>query len=193
MLQGQADPLNSTFHLGYNMLLNLLRVEGVDPEYLIRKSFHQFQCDRALPAREKRLKDMEDKMRKEMVIPGEETVEEYYRLREQLRKLRKLFIDTMNQPIYCLPFLQPGRLVRIRDNDTDWGWGVVVNFQKTQKDNKDSKALGSGGQYIVDVLLNCAPSEGNVKKFKPCPPGQEGQIEVVPVLLPLVEGISSIR
>ena len=25
--QGEADPLNSSFHLGYNMLLNLLRVE----------------------------------------------------------------------------------------------------------------------------------------------------------------------
>jgi ATP-dependent RNA helicase DOB1 len=43
MLLGQADPLNSQFHLTYNMLLNLMRVEGVDPEYLIKRSFHQFQ------------------------------------------------------------------------------------------------------------------------------------------------------
>lgn len=27
ILKGGADPLNSSFHLGYNMLLNLLRVE----------------------------------------------------------------------------------------------------------------------------------------------------------------------
>ncbi len=46
MLMGKADALNSSFHLGYNMLLNLLRVEGVDPEYLIKKSFHQFQSDK---------------------------------------------------------------------------------------------------------------------------------------------------
>ena len=25
----------------YNMLLNLLRVEGADPEFLVRSSFHQ--------------------------------------------------------------------------------------------------------------------------------------------------------
>lgn len=49
MLLGKADALNSSFHLGYNMLLNLLRVEGVDPEYLIKKSFHQFQSDKYLP------------------------------------------------------------------------------------------------------------------------------------------------
>jgi hypothetical protein len=27
MIKGQSDSLNSSFHLGYNMLLNLLRVE----------------------------------------------------------------------------------------------------------------------------------------------------------------------
>ena len=35
MMQGDADALNSSFHLGYNMLLNLLRVEGADPEYMM--------------------------------------------------------------------------------------------------------------------------------------------------------------
>jgi ATP-dependent RNA helicase DOB1 len=37
MLKGHADPLNSSFRLSYNMLLNLLRVEGIDPEHLIKK------------------------------------------------------------------------------------------------------------------------------------------------------------
>lgn len=46
MLQGSADPLNSTFHLGYNMLLNLLRVEGSNPEQLMANSFYQFQNER---------------------------------------------------------------------------------------------------------------------------------------------------
>ena len=31
MLKGSTDPLNSTFHLGYNMLLNLYRVEVRSP------------------------------------------------------------------------------------------------------------------------------------------------------------------
>ena len=47
--QGAADPLNSQFHLGYNMLLNLLRVEGADPEYVMARSFRQFQQNRAAP------------------------------------------------------------------------------------------------------------------------------------------------
>jgi hypothetical protein len=34
--------------------------------------------------------------------------------------------------------------------------------------------MGSGGHYIVDVLLKCAPADTNQKLFtpKPCPPGQ---------------------
>lgn len=34
------------------MVLNLLRVDEVDPEYLMQRSFHQFQNDRALPEME---------------------------------------------------------------------------------------------------------------------------------------------
>lgn len=49
MVFGQADPLNSAFYIGYNMLLNLMRVEGIDPENLISKSFRQFQTHNSLP------------------------------------------------------------------------------------------------------------------------------------------------
>ena len=39
----------STFHLGYNMLLNMMRIEDIHPEDIIMKSFHQFQNERELP------------------------------------------------------------------------------------------------------------------------------------------------
>jgi len=55
ILYGQADPLFSTFHLGYNMLLNLLRVEDANPEYMIKQSFHQFQNEQAAPGLEEAL------------------------------------------------------------------------------------------------------------------------------------------
>ena len=43
MICGKPDPLNSAFHLTYNMVLNLLRVEEVNPEYMLEHSFFQFQ------------------------------------------------------------------------------------------------------------------------------------------------------
>jgi hypothetical protein len=33
---------------------------------------------------------------------------------------------TMIRPEVCRPFLAPGRLVRVREGSTDWGWGVVL-------------------------------------------------------------------
>lgn len=36
ILKGNVDPLNSSFHLGYNMLLNLMLLEGVNAESIIK-------------------------------------------------------------------------------------------------------------------------------------------------------------
>jgi ATP-dependent RNA helicase DOB1 len=55
MLKGASDPLNSTFHLGYNMLLNLYRVEAANPETMIISSFAQFQNDVLSPDRKQAL------------------------------------------------------------------------------------------------------------------------------------------
>lgn len=49
IVQGQADPLNSAFHLTYNMILNLMRVEDINPEYMLERSFAQFQNQAAIP------------------------------------------------------------------------------------------------------------------------------------------------
>ena len=48
-LQGEADKLTSAFHVTYNMILNLLRVEELNPEYMLERSFFQFQHRAALP------------------------------------------------------------------------------------------------------------------------------------------------
>lgn len=54
MLYGEADALNSSYHISYNMLLNMLRVEDADPDFLVKSSFHQFQQEASAPALEVR-------------------------------------------------------------------------------------------------------------------------------------------
>lgn len=49
MIKGLPDPINSAFHLTYNMVLNLLRVEEINPEYMLERSFYQFQNQTAIP------------------------------------------------------------------------------------------------------------------------------------------------
>ena len=75
------------------------------------------------------VKELEAK-RDAIAIEDEEKVTNYYRIRQQLQKLEREMQTHITKPNYCVPFLQPGRLVKVEHNEEDFGWGVVVNFQK---------------------------------------------------------------
>ena len=45
MVRGQANKLDSAFHLTYNMVLNLLRVEEINPEFMLERSFFQVKSN----------------------------------------------------------------------------------------------------------------------------------------------------
>jgi len=64
------------------------------------------------------------------VIPDEALVSQYYEYRHQLDQLVADFREVITHPTYSLPFLQPGRLVRVKYEKLDFGWGVIVNYQK---------------------------------------------------------------
>jgi ATP-dependent RNA helicase DOB1 len=49
MIKGEADRLDSAFHLGYNMVLNLMKVEGISPEFMLERCFFQFQSSTGIP------------------------------------------------------------------------------------------------------------------------------------------------
>ncbi|GIL48638.1 hypothetical protein Vafri_5094 [Volvox africanus] len=112
MIKGAPDTLYSAFHLGYNMLLGLMRVEGAEPEQLMAASFRQFQVERSLPSLEARVAVLEAQ-RDAIVIEDEQSVQQYYALLDQLVSLRASLRVALNSPRVCLPFLQPGRLVRL--------------------------------------------------------------------------------
>ncbi|KAI4875221.1 hypothetical protein NFI96_010690 [Prochilodus magdalenae] len=193
LLKGSADPLNSAFHLTYNMVLNLLRVEEINPEYMLEKSFYQFQHYRAVPGVLDQLKKLEE-VYNAIEIPNEDSVVTYYKIRQQLAKLSKEIEEYVRKPKYCLPFLQPGRLVKVKKEGLDFGWGVVVNFSK--KSNVKANTGELDPLYVVEVLLHC--SKDSVKNAateaaKPAAAGEKGEMQVVPVMLNLLTSISSVR
>ena len=53
IVRGEQDKLNSAFHLGYNMILNLLRLEGISPEFMLERCFYQFQNTASVSGLEK--------------------------------------------------------------------------------------------------------------------------------------------
>ncbi|XP_061732578.1 exosome RNA helicase MTR4 [Nerophis ophidion] len=192
LLKGSADPLNSAFHLTYNMVLNLLRVEEINPEYMLEKSFYQFQHYRALPGVVERIKKLE-KEYNNINIPNEESVVTYFKIRQQLAKLGKEIQEFIHKPKYCLPFLQSGRLIKVKNEDVDFGWGVVVNFcrKANVKVSTDAEPL-----FVVEALLHCSKDsvkDAATEAAKPAAPGEVGEMQVVPVMLHLLTSISSVR
>lgn len=54
-----------------------------------------------------------EEMYNSIEIPNEDSVVTYYKIRQQLAKLAKEIEEYVHKPKYCLPFLQPGRLVKV--------------------------------------------------------------------------------
>ncbi|CAG9465443.1 unnamed protein product [Pedinophyceae sp. YPF-701] len=112
LLQGSADLMYSEFRLGYNMLLNMMRLEGSKPEEIMSRSFRQFQAERAIPGLERRLAQLEASLR-DRVIPQEEELQLLYDTVEQLLVQRRALRELIAAPKRCVPFLQPGRAVQV--------------------------------------------------------------------------------
>ncbi|KAJ3855603.1 ATP-dependent RNA helicase [Lentinula lateritia] len=206
MIKGEADRLDSAFHIGYNMVMNLMKVEGISPEFMLERCFHQFQSSTGIPKLQEELKT-EERRKDDISIPDEERVAEYYEYRQQLDLMAADFREVITHPNYALPFLKPGRLVKVKHGNLDFGWGVVINFSKRSPPKNQPMLkvdIPPHEQYIVDVLLNCAlggsvstkdkinptPTPGGIQ---PCPPNQKGSPLVVPVILSTLEGISHLR
>jgi antiviral helicase SKI2 len=58
MMLGTPGKLSSQFRLTYNMILNLLRVEALRVEEMIKRSFSENASQRLLPEQQKQVKEV---------------------------------------------------------------------------------------------------------------------------------------
>ncbi|EDW40002.1 GL15456 [Drosophila persimilis] len=190
IVQGKADPINSAFHLTYNMVLNLLRVEEINPEYMLERSFYQFQNQAALPRLHDQVEQKTIELNK-LSIKDEHNIASYHHIREQLESHGKQFRQWLTRPQYLLPFLQPGRLVKVSAGTQEYDWGIVLNFKKQDQSRKNP--LKSEPSVTIDVLLHVSEAAAKSGDTEPCQPNERGCMEVVPVAHTLITQISSIR
>jgi len=105
ILYGDPDPLNSSYHISYNMLLNMMRVEEVDPEFLIKASFHQYQQESEAPLFEAQAEEFENAAAQIEIIDGE-LVGQYFGMKKQLRQIQDNTMDIVRDPANIRKFLQ---------------------------------------------------------------------------------------
>ena len=196
IVRGEQDELNSAFGLGYNMILNLLRVEGVYPEHMLEHCFHQFQSTASVSGKEKELHEVETE-KADIHIESEGMVKEYFEIRRQLENYTRDIHDIVTHPNNCLHFLQEGRLLRVKHENLDFGWGVVISFRK-----RDAKKLNKGTtpqeSWLLDVALSVDASterKNNGIDLPVLPPrdGAMKKMTIVPMVLSAVHGIGQAR
>ncbi|KAL2135906.1 hypothetical protein VTI74DRAFT_6289 [Chaetomium olivicolor] len=201
---GHQDRLNSAFHLGYNMILNLLRIEAISPEFMLERCFFQFQNAASVPQLERDLANLQQE-RDSMIIPDENTVKDYHSIRQQLDGYQKDMIAVIQHPTYCVKFMKPGRVIQVATpSGTDYGWGIVLDFKPRAAPGKGEPDYPAQESYFMDVLLKISADSTEVGKDYKCDtavpegilpftPGKEGRWEVVPCLLSCMKSLGAIR
>lgn len=203
MVKGQADRLDSAFHLGYNMILNLMRVEGISPEFMLAHSFFQFQNASSVPVMETQLKKLTDEI-EAIHIDDESTIKEYFEINKQLQQYKEDMRQVITHPGHILPFLQPGRVVKIKVGSDDYGWGMVTSYQKRNNKRNPSDTYKDHELYIVTVFVCTMFVDSPVNLIKPFNPvfpegirpskaGEKSRAEYIPITLDSIQAISSVR
>jgi len=177
MIYGASDALFSSYHVSYNMVLNMLRVEDADPENLLRSSFHQYQQEQHAPELERKADELQREA-STIAVEDEELVAEYNSTRSLLDRAEQEIAATLRLPTHSLPFLESGRLVHISCNGVKWGWGVLLSRRKCTGSSAHkpetvlgfplagaSKTSSAGGQnnddYILEVLIQVESADAN--------------------------------
>ncbi|KAL2160192.1 hypothetical protein VTH06DRAFT_1848 [Thermothelomyces fergusii] len=215
---GQQDRLNSAFHLGYNMILNLLRIEAISPEFMLERCFYQFQTASSLPQLERELAALQQE-RDAMIIPDEAAVRDYRAIRQQLDGYQRDMIAVMQHPAHCLRYMRRGRPVEIETpGGAYYGWGLVLDFRARKAPRMGEPDYPPQEAYFVDVLLRISSDSAESPDLNgsgsgsgngsgdtalrgdaavpegiyPAGPGDKGRWEVVPCLLSCVRALGSL-
>ncbi|CAM9457103.1 unnamed protein product [Chrysoparadoxa australica] len=172
MLTGKATMLESQFRLKYNMILNLLRVEDMSVEDMIKRSFSEFATQRELGARnlpkmlEKATARLERLTERAVSVPcirGEPAIEEYLSISKSIGALNKSLMRGKGRAL-----LSPGRLIVVTVKQFIHAPAVVLKLPKAEEKDRGSSLLG---HQRAQAHTQAASSEDQVLVLLLCPVG----------------------
>ena len=67
------------------------------------------------------------------MVEQESLIADYFDLKEKIAMYEQDMKDVINHPNYCLQFIQPGRLIKIKHGNKLFDWGVVVLYNRRIK------------------------------------------------------------
>jgi len=151
LLQGQPDPLNSAFHLTYNMVLNLIRVEGVNPDYMLQQSFYNFQNLAKVPQLEQEINELQQQYN-DIMIDDEVKVRTHVQFCIKLKELNKEYLSYYQKPEYIQNYLSEGRPIKVVSNEgIQLGWSMCLGNQLICKKKRGRE---EEQEIVVEALIS---------------------------------------
>ncbi|KAJ7959741.1 DExH-box ATP-dependent RNA helicase [Quillaja saponaria] len=149
VMVGSATRLESQFRLTYMMILNLLRVEELKVEDMLKRSFAEFHAQEKLPEKEKLLMlKLAQPAKTIECIKCEPTIEEYFETFSEAETCSNQISEAVMQSPIAQQFLTPGRIVVVKSESAqNHLLGVVVKAPSANY-----------MQYIVLVVKPDLPS-----------------------------------
>ncbi|KAF8756225.1 Antiviral helicase [Rhizoctonia solani] len=136
MILGVPNKLQSQFRLTYNMILNLLRVEALKVEEMIKRSFSENASQSQLPEQQKRVLQLEQELKKLPKLECETCLQDahlYYDFSAEYVHLNKKILELAGTGK-----LVSGRVVVLRD--THFAGNLAI-FLKNAGENKPGERL----------------------------------------------------
>ncbi|CUA76286.1 antiviral helicase SKI2 [Rhizoctonia solani] len=136
MILGVPNKLQSQFRLTYNMILNLLRVEALKVEEMIKRSFSENASQSQLPEQQKRVLQLEKDIQKLPKLECETCLQDaylYYDFSADYTHLNRRILEMAG-----VGRLTPGRVVVLRDTHFS---GNLAIFLKNASDGKPGERL----------------------------------------------------
>uniref|UniRef100_A0A671E0N4 SKI2 subunit of superkiller complex n=1 Tax=Rhinolophus ferrumequinum TaxID=59479 RepID=A0A671E0N4_RHIFE len=125
MMMGKPSQLQSQFRLTYTMILNLLRVDALRVEDMMKRSFSEFPSrkdskahEQALAELTKRLEALKEPDMTDQLVD----LPEYYRWGEELTESRRRVMESVNG----LKSLSTGRVVVVQNQEHHNALGVIL-------------------------------------------------------------------
>nr|KAF6363628.1 Ski2 like RNA helicase [Pipistrellus kuhlii] len=180
MMTGKPSQLQSQFRLTYTMILNLLRVDALRVEDMMKRSFSEFPSRKDSKAHEQALAELTKKLEalEEPDLTGQlADLPEYYSWGEELTETRSLIQRRVMESVNGLKSLSAGRVVVVKSQEHHNALGVVLQVSSN-----------STSRVFTTLVLCDKPASEDPQEGRPAAPAVPYPDDLVGFKLFLPEG-----
>ncbi|XP_070532118.1 superkiller complex protein 2-like [Ptychodera flava] len=157
MMLGKPTKLESQFRLTYSMILNLLRVEALRVEDMMKRSFSEFHTQKDRKVRQRSLEEMSKKLKTMKDVDCTKCkadLEEYYLRCKEIQDLRTSLQKIVITHPQAVKALSQGRIVIINNSKHKSALAVVLSVSSSSSAERTFKVL---------VLTEKSPDSNSVQ------------------------------